>query len=62
MTAISAVAALLPSSLGGANAPLARAVIGGLLSSTFLSLLFLPALYKMTKKAKPVQAEVQNEK
>ena len=42
MTAISAIMALLPSSLSGANAPLARAVIGGLLTSTFLSLVFLP--------------------
>jgi HAE1 family hydrophobic/amphiphilic exporter-1 len=50
MTAISAVMALLPSSLGGANAPLARAVIGGLLSSTFLSLVFLPALYVLVKE------------
>jgi multidrug efflux pump subunit AcrB len=31
--------------LGGANAPLARAVIGGLLTATFLTLTFLPALY-----------------
>jgi HAE1 family hydrophobic/amphiphilic exporter-1 len=50
MTAISAIMALLPSSLSGANAPLARAVIGGLLTSTFLSLVFLPALYVLTKK------------
>jgi multidrug efflux pump subunit AcrB len=52
MTAISAVMALLPSSLGGANAPLARAVIGGLLSSTFLSLVFLPALYVLVNDRK----------
>jgi multidrug efflux pump subunit AcrB len=49
MTAISAIMALIPSSLSGANAPLARAVIGGLLSSTFLSLVFLPALYVLVK-------------
>jgi multidrug efflux pump subunit AcrB len=45
MTAISAMMALFPSALSGANAPLARAVIGGLITSTFLSLVFLPALY-----------------
>jgi multidrug efflux pump subunit AcrB len=50
MTAISAIMALFPSSLSGANAPLARAVIGGLLSATFLSLIFLPALYVLFKK------------
>jgi multidrug efflux pump subunit AcrB len=49
MTAISAVMALIPSSLSGANAPLARAVIGGLFTSTFLSLVFLPALYILVK-------------
>ena len=49
MTAISAIMALVPSSLSGANAPLARAVIGGLLSSTFLSLVFLPALFVFFK-------------
>jgi multidrug efflux pump subunit AcrB len=50
MTALSATMALLPSSLSGANAPLARAVIGGLITSTFLSMVFLPALYVLTKK------------
>ncbi len=49
MTAISTVMALLPSSLSGANAPLARAVIGGLLTGTFLTLTFLPALYVLVK-------------
>lgn len=57
MTAISAVMALLPSSLSGANAPLARAVIGGLLSSTFLSLVFLPALYVLVKERKSAAIE-----
>jgi multidrug efflux pump subunit AcrB len=49
MTAISTVIALIPSALGGANAPLARAVIGGLLTATFLTLTFLPAIYVLTK-------------
>jgi multidrug efflux pump subunit AcrB len=50
MTAVSAIMALFPSSLSGANAPLARAVIGGLITSTFLSLVFLPALFVLSKK------------
>ncbi len=50
MTAISTVIALLPSSLSGVNAPLARAVVGGLLAATFFTLNFLPALYVIVKK------------
>jgi len=50
MTAISTVIALVPSSLSGANAPLARAVIGGLLAATFFTLNFLPALYVLAKE------------
>ena len=50
MTAVSAVMAFLPSAFSGANAPLARAVIGGLISSTFLSLIFLPALYVLSRR------------
>ncbi|MBI3794427.1 MAG: efflux RND transporter permease subunit [Nitrospinae bacterium] len=52
MTAISTVMALLPSAMSGANAPLARAVIGGLLSGTFMTLLFLPSLYVLVKSEK----------
>jgi HAE1 family hydrophobic/amphiphilic exporter-1 len=51
MTAISTVIALIPAALGGANAPLARSVIGGLLTATFLTLTFLPALFVLTKSA-----------
>ena len=50
MTAVCAMMALFPSSLGGANAPLARAVIGGLITATFLSLVFLPALYILVRR------------
>lgn len=49
MTAISTVIALIPSSLSGANAPLARAVIGGLISGTCFTLIFLPAIYSLVK-------------
>ncbi|MHB2025936.1 MAG: efflux RND transporter permease subunit [Elusimicrobiota bacterium] len=52
MTAISTVTALLPSAFSGANAPLARAVIGGLLAATFFTLNFLPALYILAKTPK----------
>ncbi len=50
MTAIATVFAMLPMALGiekgsEANVPLARAVIGGLLASTFLTLFVVPALW-----------------
>ncbi len=54
MTAISTVMALLPSSLSGANAPLARAVIGGLLTGTFLTLTFLPSLFVLVKSRQEI--------
>ena len=52
MTAISTIIALVPAALGGANAPLARSVIGGLLTATFLTLTFLPALFVLAKRAR----------
>ena len=52
MTAISTIMALIPSSLSGANAPLARAVIGGMTTATVLTLIFLPALYVLVKGGK----------
>ncbi len=50
MTSVAAIVALLPMAIGmghgsEANVPLARAVIGGLLVSTILSLFVVPALY-----------------
>ncbi len=50
MTAIVATFALLPMALGfetggEANVPLARAIIGGVLAATFLSLFVVPALF-----------------
>ncbi len=50
MTSFAAMLALLPMAIGSghgaeANVPLARAVIGGLLASTFLSLFVVPCLY-----------------
>lgn len=61
MTALAAIIGLLPMSLalgegGEQNAPLARAVIGGLLLATFTTLLFVPLMYSILKK-KPAAAE-----
>jgi hypothetical protein len=35
---------------GEQNAPLGRAVIGGLLVATFFTLFFVPAVYKLLKR------------
>jgi multidrug efflux pump subunit AcrB len=55
MTASAMIAGMLPMSLGlteggSQTAPLARAVIGGLLLSTFATLTFLPAIYSILQK------------
>jgi multidrug efflux pump subunit AcrB len=52
MTAGAALIALLPAALNAADpaAPLARAVIGGLASSTLLTLIAVPLLYLELKK------------
>jgi multidrug efflux pump subunit AcrB len=39
---------------GEQNAPLARAVIGGLLFATFATLVFVPTAYRLLRKASPV--------
>ncbi|MHB1845006.1 MAG: efflux RND transporter permease subunit, partial [Deltaproteobacteria bacterium] len=55
MTALATVVGLLPVALGlevgsEANMPLARAVIGGLVVSTFLTLFLVPAMYEILAK------------
>lgn len=58
MTAIATIFALLPAALGVTgdggfiSQPLAVVVIGGLVSSTFLTLLLVPALYTMLESRK----------
>lgn len=55
MTSLATVLGLTPMALGlgegsEANMPLARAVIGGLLVSTFMTLLFIPVLHAIARK------------
>ncbi len=55
MTSLAAVIAMLPMAVGigrgtEANVPLARAVVGGLLVSTFLTLFVVPCLYLLLKR------------
>ncbi len=54
MTTLTTILGLVPLSLGfgdggESQAPLARAVIGGLTSSTFITLFVVPAIYKLLK-------------
>jgi multidrug efflux pump subunit AcrB len=58
MTLLAAILALIPMSLAlekgsEANAPLGRAVIGGLLSSIFSTLFVTPALYSLAVREEP---------
>ncbi len=51
MTSLAATLGLVPMAVaGGANIPLARAVIGGVLASTVLTLVVVPILYLLLKR------------
>ncbi len=54
MTSLTTWLALLPMAIGlggsGTNAPLARAIIGGVIGATVLSLVVVPCLYVMMKR------------
>jgi multidrug efflux pump subunit AcrB len=61
MTFLAAFLALLPMAIGAtrgseANVPLARAVVGGLLASTTLTLFVVPALYTLLMQGKSPEA------
>ena len=63
MTSLTTWLAMLPMAIGfgggEANVPLARAIIGGVIGATLLTLLVVPCLYVMLKSNKRV--EVANE-
>jgi multidrug efflux pump subunit AcrB len=55
MTSLATVIGLAPMALGigegsESNMPLARAVIGGLVVSTFMTLLFIPVLHAIARR------------
>jgi multidrug efflux pump subunit AcrB len=59
MTALAMIIGMLPMSLGlgdggEQNAPLGRAVIGGLALATFTTLFFVPVVYSALRKKAPV--------
>ncbi len=58
MTALAMIMGMLPMSLGlgeggEQNAPLGRAVIGGLLVATFFTLFFVPVMYSLLRRRAP---------
>jgi multidrug efflux pump subunit AcrB len=60
MTALAMIIGMLPMSLGlgeggEQNAPLGRAVIGGLLLATMTTLFFVPVMYSILRKKAPVE-------
>ena len=62
MTALAMILGMLPMALalgeaGQQNAPLGRAVIGGLVVSTFATLIVIPCAYAVFRKKRPSQAE-----
>jgi len=62
MTAIAMIFGMLPMALGlgeggEQNAPLGRAVIGGLLIATISTLFFLPVVYSYLRKGPPIDFE-----
>lgn len=64
MTAMTTILGLVPLALGigeggEAQAPLARAVIGGLLSSTLVTLILIPIVYSIFEKWKPTEQTVK---
>jgi multidrug efflux pump subunit AcrB len=66
MTAIAMIIGMLPMSLGYGeggeqNAPLGRAVIGGLLFATFSTLFFVPIVYSFLRRKAPVDHDEQIE-
>jgi multidrug efflux pump subunit AcrB len=59
MTALAMVIGMIPMALGlgdggEQNAPLGRAVIGGLLCATFATLVFVPSVFALLHKEKKV--------
>jgi multidrug efflux pump subunit AcrB len=64
MTALAMITGMLPMALGMGeggeqNAPLGRAVIGGLVLATFTTLFFVPVVYSYLKKHPPVIHEIE---
>jgi multidrug efflux pump subunit AcrB len=67
MTALAMLLGMLPMSLGlgeggEQNAPLGRAVIGGLMVATFYTLFFVPVTYSLLRRTPPRQVSDEGER
>ena len=63
MTALAMIIGMLPMALGlgeggEQNAPLGRAVIGGLAMATFTTLFFVPVMYSLLRRKQPVHVDL----
>jgi multidrug efflux pump subunit AcrB len=47
---------------GEQNAPLGRAVIGGLMVATFFTLFFVPTAYSLLRRERPTDYEFEDQK
>jgi multidrug efflux pump subunit AcrB len=66
MTALAMIIGMFPMALGFGeggeqNAPLGRAVIGGLLVATFTTLFFVPIMYSFLRRKPPLDQDRQIE-
>jgi Cu/Ag efflux pump CusA len=66
MTALAMIIGMVPMALGlgeggEQNAPLGRAVIGGLVMATAATLFFVPAVFSVLHRTAPVQAQSESE-
>jgi multidrug efflux pump subunit AcrB len=66
MTALAMIIGMLPMAIGFGeggeqNAPLGRAVIGGLVVATFATLLFVPVVYSVLRRKQPKSYEQELE-
>ena len=66
MTALAMIIGMVPMALGlgdggEQNAPLGRAVIGGLLMATFFTLFFVPVMYSLLRRKPPKPEEPEEE-
>jgi multidrug efflux pump subunit AcrB len=67
MTALAMILGMLPMSLGlgeggEQNAPLGRAVIGGLAFATVTTLFFVPVMYSILRRQPPAAVDPELEK
>ena len=66
MTALAMIIGMVPMSLGlgeggEQNAPLGRAVIGGLSAATFATLIFVPVVYSILRRKKPRNIDIDDQ-